>query len=185
MRVSRDEMNRSHERIVDGASRLLRERGVDSTSVADVMEAAGLTHGGFYRHFDTKNALVEAAIASAFAQMKNLIEQNLRDREPAIARQMLRGYYLSENHLAHPAGACPVATLAGDVARAEPGLKAAFGRGVEEMLEAVALCHTGTRDERKTAAIRDFAMLVGAAVIARACDPVMANTVLAACRTPA
>jgi len=185
MRVSREEMDRSHERIVSGASRLLRENGLENTSVADVMQAAGLTHGGFYRHFETKTALVESAIQSAFSQMTELIEQNLGDKPPAIGRQMLHDYYLSEKHLGHPGSGCPVATLAGDIARAEADLKTVFGQGVEQMLRAVALCHTGAQEARETAAIRDFARLVGAAVIARACDPEIAQTVLAACRTPA
>jgi len=69
MRVSREEMEKSHARIVAGAARLLRERGIENTSVADVMNDAGLTHGGFYRHFKTKDDLLIAALDKAFADL--------------------------------------------------------------------------------------------------------------------
>lgn len=182
MRVSREEMDRSHARIIDAAARLFREHGVENTSVAAVMEAAGLTHGGFYRHFETKEALVAAALDQAFAQVRALIEEDRRAREPAEARARYHGYYLSEAHLRQPGTACPVATLAGEVARAEPAIKAAFGSGVNRMLDVLEHHQSGTRKERRTAAMREFAMLVGAAVIARASDDETAERVLAACR---
>jgi len=182
MRVSRAEMEQSHERIVAGASRLLRERGFEKTSVADVMEAAGLTHGGFYRHFETKDALLSAAIQAAFAQVTEPMRRNVQERSPVDARVAYHQYYLSEEHLGLAGAACPVATLAGDMARAEPDLKAIFGKGVNQMLDTVALAHSGTRKERQAAAAREFAMLVGAAVIARASDPATARQVLDACR---
>jgi len=182
MRVSREEMDRSHERIVEAAARLFREQGVENTSVAGVMAEAGLTHGGFYRHFDTKDSLIAAALEQAFEQVHELIEADGHDRAPAEARARYHGYYLSEAHLGRPGAACPVATLAGDVARAEPALKDAFGRGVNRMLDALEQQHPGGRKERRMAATREFAMLVGAALIARASDPETAERVLAACR---
>jgi TetR/AcrR family transcriptional repressor of nem operon len=176
-------MQRSHERIVEGAARLLRERGVDKTSVADVMEAAGLTHGGFYRHFDTKDALVSAAIATAFAQLREVAATSLQGKEPDVSLTLFRSYYLSDAHLNHPGEACPVATLAAEFARAPPRLKSEFGKGVRRILEVLAGCCKGTgKKQREAQAAREFARLVGAAVIARACDPETAKTVLAACR---
>jgi TetR/AcrR family transcriptional repressor of nem operon len=183
MRVSREEMNRSHERIVEGAARLFRERGVDNSSVADVMEAAGLTHGGFYRHFEAKDGLVSAAIKSAFRQVKEMISANMRDNDPDVAIARYRSYYLSEGHLSQPGSACPVATLASEIARASPGLKAEFGNGVRQILEVLSHCYAGKgKKQRQAEATREFALLVGAAVIARACDSDTAKAVLAACR---
>ena len=175
-------MQQSHERIVEGAARLLRERGFDKTSVADVMEAAGLTHGGFYRHFENKDALVAAALQAAFAQVTERMDQNVREREPGQARSAFHNYYLADEHLAAPGSACPVATLAGDLVRASANLKASFGEGVRRMLATLAPAHAGTKKERQAAAAREFAMLVGAAVIARSSDPDTARFVLEACR---
>jgi TetR/AcrR family transcriptional repressor of nem operon len=175
-------MEKSHERIVEGASRMLRERGFEKTSVADVMEAAGLTHGGFYRHFETKDALVASAIQAAFTQVTEQMQRNVQEKASTHARVAYHDYYLSEEHLGFPGAACPVATLAGEMARASEALKASFGKGVNQMLDTVALAHTGTKKERQVAAAREFAMLVGAVVIARASDPDTAKCVLEACR---
>jgi TetR/AcrR family transcriptional repressor of nem operon len=182
MRVSQEEMDKSHRRIVEGAARLFRERGIESTSVADVMSAAGLTQGGFYRHFESKNALLSAALASAFAQLKATMDSKLRSKNAPAELADYHSYYLSKEHLAQPGSACPVAMLAGDVARATPALKKQFGEGVKQIVGAVARAFYSKKKEAHAAAIRDFALLVGAAVIARASDPDTANVVLAACR---
>ena len=183
MRVSREEMERSHERIVQEASRLFRSNGIENTSVADVMKAAGLTHGGFYRHFESKEALVCAAIQSAFSQLKNLTDRNLHEKEAGKAIALYHRFYLSDRHLSQPGEACPVAILAGEVARATPELKSVFGTGVKQMIGTMAQQRSRTSEkERRVEATREFAMLVGAAVIARACDLDTAEDVLAACR---
>lgn len=182
MRVSRAEMDKSHERIVAGAARLLREQGVENTSVADVMETAGLTHGGFYRHFANKEALVAAALQHAFAQVTTMMEGALGARSPTEAQALYRGYYLSDAHLSQPGAACPVAMLAGDIARAEPALKDAFGEGVNCMVDSLERMQAGRRKQGRAEAIREFALLVGAAVIARASDPDTARSVISACR---
>ena len=85
MRVSQEEMERSHGRIVDGAACLMRERGIESTSVADVMSEAGLTHGGFYRHFSNKDALLVAALEAAFEQLAAALESRFDKYEPEAA----------------------------------------------------------------------------------------------------
>ena len=181
MRVTRAEMESNHQRIVDRAASLFRERGVTDTSVADVMSAAGLTHGGFYRHFDSKQALLAAAIQSAFEQVVTVMEVNRQAREPVGARSALHAYYLSEAHLQQPDRACPVATLAGELARTTPELRTLFGVGVNRMLDSVTQCHPGHPAQSRVAATREFAMLVGAAVIARASDERTATAVITAC----
>jgi len=182
MRVTQEEMDRHHRRIVEGAARLLREQGLDNTSVSEAMEAAGLTHGGFYRHFETKDALNVEALEAAFAQQLTLMERHLHGKDPQTALTQYHNYYLSDAHLGRPGAACPVAMLAGDVARATPALKEQFGRGVRQVIDTVAAWEAGTKKEREQAAMREFALLVGAAIIARASDPETAKAVLAACR---
>jgi TetR/AcrR family transcriptional repressor of nem operon len=166
MRVSRQDRDAGHERIVTEASRLLRRRGVEATGVAGVMTAAGRTHGGFYRHFPNKQALVMAAMEAAFDEVLG--------RPDAFG-----AFYLSDAHLRHPERGCPIAALGSDVARQPAALKRAFGTGVRRVIARL----TGSVPERGKAATRHLAILVGAIVMARASDPATAAAILDACRS--
>ena len=183
MRVSQGEKELSHKRIVEGASRLVRERGVETTSVADVMSDAGLTNGGFYRHFENKDALMEAAVQAAFDQMVSAMESRLDENGPQSGLADYQSYYLSEGHVGSPGVGCPVAALGGDIARAPAALKAAYGAGVRRTMATLAKTMQGSDQKRRASAARKLAMLAGAVVIARASDPETARTVLEACRT--
>jgi TetR/AcrR family transcriptional repressor of nem operon len=184
MRVSREEKNRSHERIVEGAARIMRERGLDNTSVADVMTEAGLTHGGFYRHFGAKATLLESALERAFDEAIATLEGGPEDEFPgAVAAYFDR--YLSRGHLENPGIGCPVAALGGDIARGDGSLKAAFGKGVNRFIAAVAKGMTGSSTEKRAKAARKLAMMAGAVTIARASDAETADFLLSACRDPA
>jgi TetR/AcrR family transcriptional repressor of nem operon len=178
MRMSQADKEKSHARIVASASRLLRARGLDGASVDEVMKAAGLTHGGFYKHFANKEALIEAAIGAAFADFADPLEQG----EPARAVAAYRALYLSDGHKNHPEIGCPVASFGPDIGRASVALKSAFGAGVRRIVAALARVRKGSAEEREAAAFRDASMLVGAIVIARASDPATARAVLAACK---
>ena len=98
MRVSQEEKDKSHARIVEAAARLLRERGIESTSVADVMGAAGMSHGGFYRHFPDKDGLVDAALHSAFEEFSSESGGALHQDSPEEAVAGYRAHYLSKGH---------------------------------------------------------------------------------------
>lgn len=181
MRMSQEEKARSRARIVASASRLFRERGLEGASVADVMQEAGMTHGGFYKHFDSKDALVERALEDAFSGFVAALAAG--DAEQAFAEY--RTLYLSPEHQAHPGRGCPVAALGAEVARSSAGIKAAFGAGVRRVIDAIASTRRGSAAARRAAALREFSMLVGAMVIARASDPALADEVLAACAAEA
>jgi len=178
MRMSQGEKEKSHGRIVASASRLLRERGLAGASVGDVMKAAGMTHGGFYKHFESKEALIEAAIDAAFAGFVEALDRG----EPEQAVAAYRALYLSEDHKNQLGLGCPVATVGQEIGRAPDGLKAAFGRGVRHIVAALARVMKGSAQAKEAAAFREFSMLVGAMVIARASDPETARGVLAACK---
>jgi TetR/AcrR family transcriptional repressor of nem operon len=182
MRVSQDEKDRSHRRIVAAAARLVRERGLESTSVADVMSEAGLTHGGFYRHFDTKDSLSAAALQSAFGQIQSELASRLETTEPGAAVAGFHAHYLSEGHVSNPGIGCPIAALAGEVGRASETLKTAFGCGVNRLITQLAMGMPGSESKRRAKATRELAMLAGAVMIARASDPETARAVLSACR---
>ena len=181
MRMSQEEKEKSHGRIVASASRLLRERGLAGASVGDVMKAAGMTHGGFYKHFDSKEALVEAAMDAAFAEFTDALERG----DPQRAVAAYRARYLSDGHKNHPGLGCPVAAVGQEIGRAPDGLKAAFGAGVRRTAAALARAMKGSAHAKEAAAFRELSMLVGAIVIARASDPKTARDVLAACKATA
>jgi TetR/AcrR family transcriptional repressor of nem operon len=143
MRVSRKEMDSNHLRIVEGASRLIRKQGIESTSVDDVMSRAGLTHGGFYRHFDSKEALVSAALEESFNEAIKVIEDSYSNLGPKEGAESYYVHYLSQGHVKHPELGCPISALSTDVARSTPGVKATFSdgfrRAVDKLAEAPAL----------------------------------------------
>ena len=182
MRMSQEEKDRSHGRIVAGAARLMRERGIEGASVADVMRDAGLTHGGFYRHFGTKEAMLAVALQSAFDQTVAELDRRLGEQAPAAAVDDFHAFYLSQGHLERPGIGCPVAAVGVDVGRGPAALKSTFGQGVRRMVAALAKGMRGSAEARRASAMRELAMLVGALVVARASDPNTASEVLLACQ---
>jgi TetR/AcrR family transcriptional repressor of nem operon len=182
MRVSQTEMDKNHKRIVEGASRLMRKRGIEATSVNDVMKKAHLTHGGFYRHFDSKESLVAAALEDAFNEVVNGLKESYRVRGAGNGSNEYYEHYLSDGHVKHPELGCPIAALSMDVARSTVPVKNVFADGFGRAVEKLAEGGDGTAEENRTTAIRKLSMLAGAVMIARAADAKTAVAVLAACK---
>lgn len=166
MRVSREEAQASRKRIIQEAARLMREKGVSATSVADVMTAAGMTTGGFYKHFDSKDDLASAAVAAAFDSILEPIRHGAEKSGLAAARTAYLRHYLSEAHVRNPGKGCPVAAMGSDGGRDAELLGPGFTRGVEEIL--AFLGGENASKAERTALIRQMATLVGAVVLARA-----------------
>ncbi|MEO9190534.1 MAG: helix-turn-helix domain-containing protein [Acetobacteraceae bacterium] len=169
----------SRARIVEAAGRLFRERGFDAVGVDAVMHEAGLTHGGFYTHFPSKEALVAEAASAALARSASRWEALSRDEPGEVALGRIVASYLDPAHVAEPARGCLLAALGSDVARhpaARPGVTAA----IRVMLGALARCLPGKRRER---AVAGLCTLVGAVVLARASDdPALSAEILEAAR---
>lgn len=182
MRVSQTEMDKNHKRIVEGASRLMRKQGIETTSVHDVMKKAGLTHGGFYRHFDSKESLVGAALEDAFNEVVSVIEVSYQTLGAQKGAEKYYEHYLSDGHLKHPELGCPIAALSTDVARSTASVKGAFALGFGRAVDKLAQAGDGTAEEERLSAIRKISMLAGAVMIARASDAKTAREVLAACK---
>ena len=157
MRRSREVKAETHNAILEQASRLFRERGVEGTSVGDVMAEAGLTHGGFYRHFENKDALVAATIRATFDGIVGAIEQRAAEVGAANAARDYFAHYLSDDHLAHPGLGCPVATLGGEIARGPAALKAEFGASLDRAVTALAKGLPGGEKEARAQAMRELA----------------------------
>jgi len=157
MRYPVEETAAKHERIVREASRMFRERGFENVSVAEVMKAAGLTHGAFYAHFGSKEELQTAAVAYG---QKVSLGRAQRSKSNKKSKGSFADRYLSQWHRDNPGDGCTMAALAEEVARSTPELKAAFEQGLENMLSA----EGGDRKE----AIFLVAALMGGVVLARA-----------------
>jgi len=170
MKVSREQAARNRERIVEAAARLFRERGFDGIGVADLMKAAGLTHGGFYGHFSSKGDLM--AEASARALTGSLAAwSRLADRAPGDPLSAVAGAYLTGSHRDHPGAGCLLAALGPDVSRqGRPVRRAVTGyvRSAVDLLTKLVPGKSGAARRQK--AISTYATLVGAMVIARAVD---------------
>lgn len=182
MRVSQSDMNESHDRIVKGTSHLLRERGIRDTSVADAMSAAGMTHGGFYRHFKNKDDLVVEALRLAFEGFLSPLEERQVNESAAEVVDEYKRIYLSEEHMSHPSEGCPMPSLGGEVARESELVKAEFAAGLRRVVAAMSKSKDGRDEERTAEAIRDIALMVGAILLARASGSEFGPQVLAACR---
>ncbi len=180
MRISKTQARENHQFVVMKAADLFRERGFDSVSVSDLMKAAGFTHGGFYNHFGSKDALSAEALDHAF---------RLMDEERARAKTLddLLSGYLSHASRCAPGKSCPAAALAGDVARGSEAMKSVFAEGLERMVASLA-ARLPFAPAARSDAINLLTRMVGALILARATPESSAlgaeilSTALEACR---
>jgi TetR/AcrR family transcriptional repressor of nem operon len=173
MRVSRAQAAESRERILDAAARLFRERGFDGIGVADLMRQAGLTHGGFYSHFASKEDLMVQACAHALTQAGPLWRGQERQTGDAAVDPLaaLATGYLSKRHRDRPGSGCAVAALAVDASRQGRKLRRVLTAGMCEQIEVLTGLMSGDSEQaRHEAALAAYAALVGALVLARAAD---------------
>jgi TetR/AcrR family transcriptional regulator, transcriptional repressor for nem operon len=158
MRVSREQVAINRRQILDAASRLFRERGFDAVTVAEVMGAAGLTHGGFYGYFDSKDALIAATLEHIVSEKK----------ETAIDLARRVGRYLAPSHRDDVADGCVYAALGAEVVRQTPEARAALADALPEIFDhisgAMEECNRG--DSRKRA-IACWSAMVGALILSR------------------
>jgi TetR/AcrR family transcriptional repressor of nem operon len=161
MKVSREQMAENRRRILDVASRLFKDKGFDAVSVAEVMKAAGLTHGGFYGHFTSKDDLVAQTLAQA------LSSDSVGDGE---FNSFVRSY-LAPRHRDNPGNGCPTAGLAAAIRHQTPAAKAVMTDGLRSQIARIeqALPEQGAAEKRR-AAIGSWAAMVGAVILARAVD---------------
>ena len=171
-RVSRKQADLNREIIVEAATRLFRERGLHGISVVDVMGAAGLTHGGFYGHFESKEALAQEASGRAFAQANERWKERIAEHQDKdAARQALIQPYLSAASRDTPGDSCPVVAFAGDMCHeaAESGLRETFMAGLTSLLETFgSLIDSDAPDGNRQQALVQYSLMVGALTLARA-----------------
>ncbi|MNQ28981.1 putative HTH-type transcriptional regulator YxaF [compost metagenome] len=173
----------SHERIVDAASRAIRREGYSGVGVAEVMKEAGLTHGGFYAHFPSRDALLAAAMDRAGQDGAARLSQGMARRR-AEGASPLRAWvetYLSEAHLAGCEGGCPVSALASEIPRQSPEVREVAATRVQRLLDALGQVLPASAGGH--AAVAVTSTLVGALQLARALgDTPQGRAVLASAR---
>lgn len=182
MRYPAAETAARHDRVLAEAARLFRERGFEGVNVAAVMRAAGLTHGAFYAHFDSKDALAAAAAERALGEMLGHVARAAAAPDPEGA---FAAGYLDPAHRDAPGAGCAIAALGPEVAR-HPEARGPFTRTLGRVVDAMAAAFGRRRDpaEDRARALATLSTLVGALVLARAVDdPALSDEVLAAART--
>ena len=170
MKVSREQVAENRRRILAAAGRLFRKRGFEAVTVAEVMRAAGLTHGGFYGHFRSKDDL----IAQALEDVLSAGEPTGGDLSAYAAA------YLSRPHCEDLAGGCPMAALGAEIPRQSPKARQAMTTGLRGQLDRLAASGPGgVPAERRRAAIGAWSAMVGALVLGRMSDdPALADEIL-------
>lgn len=175
MRITKEKKQENHDRIVAIASEMFRERGFDGVGVADLMEKAGLTHGGFYNHFASKEALIAEAATKGFVATS--------ERYAGFGVGTVIDAYISRTHRDSRGQGCPAAALSGEAARLPEDTRAVFGEGIAGLVSAL---ENGLAEQpnARAQAISLLAQAVGAVVLSRACPDgsALANEILDTCR---
>lgn len=170
MRKSREEAAQTRTRIVAAASCEFREKGIVATGLNDLMKAAGLTHGGFYKHFESKDQLVAEACADA---VRAVIEK--LEAQPTIKAAVAA--YLSIRHRDNPASGCPLAGIGSELARSDTKTREAATDGFERLVKVLA-GKSGTEDARRRALVA-VSTMIGAMMMSRIVnDPKLSKEIL-------
>jgi AcrR family transcriptional regulator len=161
----------THERIVGAAARAIRRSGYGGTGVADIMKGVGLTHGGFYAHFASREAMLAEAADQAGAESVATLTRVAEAAPPQEALRSIIHAYLSKEHFENAETGCPVAALGTEMPRQAPKVRRAATRRIKEMIDVVAR-HSPDQGEPGAYehALVTVATMVGALVLARAVD---------------
>ncbi|HYR42369.1 MAG TPA: TetR/AcrR family transcriptional regulator [Terriglobia bacterium] len=169
MRYPEEHKEQTRDRIVRAASRRFRGRGESNVAIADLMQELKLTHGGFYRHFDSKQELFAESIEKALEEGAEKLLSVVKKARPGMELECIIGVYLSPEHCARAAEGCPIAALASEIARHPRAVRVRFDKAVRDFAKRFAKFLPGsTEGERQ----RNFAVLFsgmsGALSLARA-----------------
>jgi TetR/AcrR family transcriptional regulator, transcriptional repressor for nem operon len=180
MRYDADQKARTHKLILAEAASAIRTKGPERMVVAEVMNKLGLTHGGFYAHFASKDDLIAQAITSMFDQASAQFHRLTEGLEPQQALKAYIDWYLSAVHRDAPGGGCPLAAVSGDLPRLPEAARLRYSEGVERLAARVAklLKALGTKSA-EALALSAVSEMAGAMTLARAvADPARSNQIL-------
>jgi len=180
MRYEPDHKARIHRRIVRNASRQLRAKGLNGPAVTTLMKAAGLTHGGFYRHFGSRDDLVVEAVEESLQELCDRLIAAAKQAEPGEGWKAMVKSYLSLERCDRADEGCPIAALAPDMARTRPALKQRIAAAILKLRQEVLPFMPGHNVEEKAANfLAIFSSMVGTITIARTMpDPAIRLSIL-------
>jgi len=180
MRYEPDHKARIHRRIVRNASRQLRAKGLNGPAVTTLMKAAGLTHGGFYRHFGSRDDLVVEAVEESLQELRDRLIAAAKQAEPGESWKAMVRSYLSLERCDRPDEGCPIAALAPDMARTPPALKQRIAAAILKLRQGLLPFMPGRSAEEKAANfLAIFSSMVGTIAIARTMpDPAVRQRIL-------
>jgi TetR/AcrR family transcriptional repressor of nem operon len=171
MRITKDQVAENRARVVGAAAQLFRAKGFEAVGVAELMAAAGMTHGGFYNHFDSKEEIEAAACEQVFGKSVATLQAIAAIADAGERARAFEDYardYVSREARDAAAARCPMVAFAGDVSRQSERVREAYAAGLRTYLDAFARAGTGKRGETaRRRAIRQFAQMVGALTLAR------------------
>jgi TetR/AcrR family transcriptional regulator, transcriptional repressor for nem operon len=168
MRYEPDHKASTHRRIVRNASRQLRAKGLNGPAVTTLMKVSGLTHGGFYRHFGSRDDLVVEAIEQSLQELRDTLIAAANEAEPGEEWKAMIKTYLALERCDRPEEGCPIAALAPDMSRTRPRLKQRISSAILKLRQELLPFMPGRSDEEKSADfLAIFSSMVGAIAIAR------------------
>jgi TetR/AcrR family transcriptional repressor of nem operon len=181
MRYPPEQKKNTHERIVLAASRVFREQGYRATGVDAAMKAAGMTAGGFYAHFPSKEALFIESLLAAFRGFRKRFLAGTRTGRGAASGELIRRYFEAQSR-DEPGSDCPIPALAADVARSSGAVRETFEQEVQKTAAALAARLRGHEDETGDAALALLALGAGGVLLSRAVkSPALADRIREAC----
>jgi TetR/AcrR family transcriptional repressor of nem operon len=180
MRRSKQEAAETRRRIISAAAVEFRRNGINNTGLSDLMAAAGLTHGGFYRHFQSKDELVVEACDAAVRSMVDKFAAAAAGKSAQSRLEAAAARYLSVSHRDDPAHGCPLAALGSEIARCDEGVRSAATDGFRRLVAIIAAQYEGTRpDLAKQRALAAASMMIGALTMSRiVTDPELSSEIL-------
>jgi TetR/AcrR family transcriptional repressor of nem operon len=169
MRYDENHKQETRARVLKVAAKALREKGPDKLGVAEVMQAAGLTHGGFYAHFPSKEAFLTESLNEVFAQSRERRHGLVEGLGPRDALSAYIDYYVSKAHRDSPASGCPIVALNSDLPRQPKKFRTAFDAGVKRLTGELTqwIAAIGIEDADKVA-VSVLSAMVGAVALSRA-----------------
>ncbi|MFA5958048.1 TetR/AcrR family transcriptional regulator [Hyphomicrobium sp.] len=183
MRLTREAKAQHHDEITLAASKMLRERGIERTSLIDLMRTAGLTHGGFYRHFKSKDELVALSASKAFEEVAERFDKRTAEAGPKTALIAYVLEYLSDVHRDDPGMGCMISACGADASRQGAIVRGAFTIGISKLLDLAAEGLSCPDVKRADRAIELGGLMLGALVMARATnDADLSKSILAKAR---
>jgi TetR/AcrR family transcriptional regulator, transcriptional repressor for nem operon len=173
-----------HQKIVKDAARRVRTEGLAGAAVSAVMRDTGLTHGGFYKHFPSKDELLIEALAEAFREIADHLAQAAQDSEPGAGWRAIVKTYLTPEHADHAEWECPLAALGSELARADPALKArVFGELAKYRSRMLPFMPGRRTADKERTFFAIFSTMIGAVELARVMpEPAMRAKVLGSAR---